>query len=245
MIRFSIERQEAVGDVLPARHARRRAPRPAAAAASRARGRPRREDRLDHARDQLRLVLAVGMEHHDDVGVVLERLEVARLLVAAVADLVRVPDEVERQLAGEPDRLVGGGVVDKDDLVDRVLRDRGERPLERRGGLAGRHHDDDFGWIVSHGAPRRRRCRRAAARTRPPRRRPRPGAARRGGDRGRAARRAPTGASRALAAAQRLVEVAGRRGACRRARRASRSRSGRRARARPARPRSPRARARR
>ena len=40
--------------------------------------------------------------------------------------------------------LVGGGVVDQDHLVDLVLGDLGEGPLQGRGGLPGRHHDDDL-----------------------------------------------------------------------------------------------------
>ena len=60
-------------------------------------------DRRDELGDDPRLVLAVGVQHHDHVRVALQRLEVARLLVAAVADVVRVPDDVERQLARQLD----------------------------------------------------------------------------------------------------------------------------------------------
>jgi hypothetical protein len=41
-----------------------------------------------------------------------QRLHVAGLLIPAVADLVGVPDDLDRQLAGELNGLVGRGVVD-------------------------------------------------------------------------------------------------------------------------------------
>ena len=138
-------RQPAVGHALPPRHAA--VDRPAGLEEARAEhdvGLPA-HDRLDEPRDDPRLVLAVGVQHHDHVGVALQRLEVARLLVAAVADVVGMPDEVQRQLARELDRVVGRGVVDEDDLVDPAARDPGHRRLERPGGVAGGHHDDDLG----------------------------------------------------------------------------------------------------
>ena len=64
------------------------------------------------------------MEHHDDIGIVLQGVQVAGLLVAPVAGLVRVPDELERQLARQLDRLVGGEVVHQDHLVDLIERNR-------------------------------------------------------------------------------------------------------------------------
>ena len=137
--------EEAVGRALPPRHAalaraagveEARAEHDVGAAG---------DDRLDELGDDPRLVLAVGVEHHDDVGVALERLEVARLLVAAVADVVRVPDDVQRQLARELDGVVGRGVVDEDDLVDPRLGDAVDGRLERLGGVARGHHDDHLG----------------------------------------------------------------------------------------------------
>lgn len=46
------------------------------------------DDRFDHAGDEPRFVLAVGVEHHDHISAALQRLEVAGLLVASVADLM-------------------------------------------------------------------------------------------------------------------------------------------------------------
>ena len=86
--------QDAVGDPLVERHARR----PGRARLGHARAEHQvglaAPDRLDQLRDQRRLVLAVGVQHHHDVRPALERLEVAGLLVAAVADVVGVPDHV-------------------------------------------------------------------------------------------------------------------------------------------------------
>ena len=97
-------RQESVADVLPARHAAGQRVAEEAAAEHevvRARG-----DRLDERRDARRVVLVVGVEHHDDVGAGLERRVVARLLVAAVAPVLGVDDDVEAELAGDVDGLV-------------------------------------------------------------------------------------------------------------------------------------------
>ena len=101
----------------------------------------------DERRDARRVVLVVGVEHHDDVGAGRERRVVARLLVAAVAPVLAVDDDVEAELPGDLDRLVARHVVDQDDLVDEVVRDVGVRPLERPGGVVGGHHDDErAGW---------------------------------------------------------------------------------------------------
>jgi len=43
--------------------------------------------------------LTVRVEHDDDVCAFLERVQVARLLVRAVSDVVWVPDHFDRQLA--------------------------------------------------------------------------------------------------------------------------------------------------
>ena len=70
------------------------------------------------------------MEHDDDVGAGRERRVVAGLLVAAVAEVLAVDDDVEPELPGDLDGLVAGHVVDEDDVVDQVVRDVGVRPLE-------------------------------------------------------------------------------------------------------------------
>ncbi len=120
------------------------------------------EDRLDQPRDQGRLVLAVRVQHDHDLGIALQGLQVARLLVPAVADVVRVPDQVDRQAARQLDRVVGRLVVHQDDLVHDLTRDRVDRPLERERRVAGRHHDDDLRLPLRGGrwrGPRRARGR--------------------------------------------------------------------------------------
>ena len=178
-------RQEPVGDVLPARHAGREGRAGDQQARAEDQVGPSLDDRRDHLRDQAGLVLAVRVEHHHDVRVVLEGLQVAGLLVAAVADLVRMPDDLDGQLARQLDRLVGGRVVDQDDLGDLVERDLGDGLAQRRGRLACRHHDDDLRRRreprrpcggrtqsfaraeIAHVAPQRRRFRRDGSRSRP------------------------------------------------------------------------------
>ena len=135
--------QEPVGHELPARHA----------AGERVAQEPRPEhevglageDRRDEVGDPGRVVLVVGVEHHDDVGAPLERPVVAGLLVAAVAQVLAVDDDLEAELAGDLDGLVLRHVVDEDHVVDEVVRDVGVRPLERLGRVVGGHDDDDLG----------------------------------------------------------------------------------------------------
>ena len=62
-------------------------------------------------------VLAVRMEHHHDVGVALQRIQVARLLRPAVADVVRMPDDADGQLLRKLACVVARAVVDEKDLV--------------------------------------------------------------------------------------------------------------------------------
>ena len=77
------------GDVPPERHAAR-----TGRAAENARGQravvQAARDHPDHRRQEPRRVLVVGMNHHDDVGAMIEREPVARLLVGAVAAVLRV-----------------------------------------------------------------------------------------------------------------------------------------------------------
>src|SRR5262249_40234013 len=58
--------------------------------------------------------------------------------------VVRMPDDVDRQPPGQLDGVVAGGVVDEQDLVDPLLRDRFDRVLERLRGVVRRHDDDDL-----------------------------------------------------------------------------------------------------
>src|SRR6202140_3503 len=68
----------------------------------------------DHARhggDQQRRVLIVGVEHDDDVGARREGLAVAGLLVASVAIIAVVLEDVQAKAAGKIHSLVGAGIV--------------------------------------------------------------------------------------------------------------------------------------
>ncbi len=85
------------------------------------------------------------MEHHDDIGVPLQRPVVGGLLVAAIAEVLAMDDDLQAEPPGDLDRLVAGHVVDEDDVVDQVVRDVRIRALERLRGVVGGHHDDDAG----------------------------------------------------------------------------------------------------
>ena len=126
-------RQEAVGDVLPGRHATRQ--RVAQEAAAEHEVAAPVDDRLDQRRDPRGVVLVVGVEHHDDVGAGLQRRVVARLLVAAVAPVLGMDDHVEAELAGDVDGLVLDTSSTRMIRSIEVVRDVGVGALERRAAL--------------------------------------------------------------------------------------------------------------
>ncbi len=72
----------------------------------------------------------------------LEGLEVAGLLIRPVTRVVGVPYHVQRQATGQLERVVARRVIDKDDLVDPVHRNRPDGPLERARRVHRRHHHD-------------------------------------------------------------------------------------------------------
>ena len=85
------------------------------------------------------------MEHDDDVGAFGQGGVVARLLVAAVATVLAVDDDLQAEVLGDVDRFVLRHVIDQDDVVDDVERDVGVGPLEGLGRVVGGHHDDHPG----------------------------------------------------------------------------------------------------
>src|ERR1700678_2393603 len=74
------------------------------------------QDGLYHLGDRLRVVLPVGVQHDDDVCTDAQSLEVASLLVAAVANVVREGDYADRQLRGDFQGGVDAVVVDEQHL---------------------------------------------------------------------------------------------------------------------------------
>ena len=139
------QRQNAVGDVAPARHAALERvaaedPRPQHA------GIQPRPDHRRHGRDQLGRVLIVGMHHDHDVRGFVEREPVRGLLVRAVAAVARVDLEPRvRQRARDGNRLVLAAVVDDHDQVHDALRHHlVVRPAQRARGVVRGHDDDDL-----------------------------------------------------------------------------------------------------
>ncbi len=101
---------------------------------------------------RLRRVLAVTVEHDHDVEPVLDGQAVAGLLVAAVAEVVRLADEGDGQvgdlLVAEPDQVgrVLAVVVADDDLFDVAadgLGDAVEHPSQGGRRVVGHHQDPD------------------------------------------------------------------------------------------------------
>ena len=100
-------------------------------------------ERVEQVGNDPRVVLVVGMDHHDDVGAPLERRPVARLLVCPVAPVARVDDDVDPETARDLDRPVPGRVVHEDDVVHEVLRDVVVRLLEGPLRVVSGHDDGD------------------------------------------------------------------------------------------------------
>src|SRR5690606_32083249 len=120
---------------------------------------PTLHDRLHHGRQELRGVLPVAVEEHDDVPPVLDGVPVAPLLVAAVAEVGRVSDDRERQVRGlliaEADQVgaVLAVIVADEHLVDlapHLLGDAVEHLRQGRRGVVRDHEDPD----LRHGTAR-------------------------------------------------------------------------------------------
>ena len=150
-------REHPVGVVLVARHAARER-----ALAEHARAERHVVDAGGHERgergDEPRLVLIVGVQHHDDVRARGERGGIAGLLVGAVARVGAVADRLQPEALGDGERRVVAGVVDEEHVIDDVVRDcaiaRLEGLLRAVGG-----HDDDCALTVDHAKGVRKTCR--------------------------------------------------------------------------------------
>jgi hypothetical protein len=85
------------------------------------------------------------VQHHHDVGAVLQRPPITRLLVAAVATVLVVDVDGDVELAGDRDGFVAAGVVDQDQLIRDPDGDVGDGALERVGRVVRGHGDNDLG----------------------------------------------------------------------------------------------------
>ena len=107
------------------------------------------------SRHERRVVLVVGVDHDHHVGAAAQRLEVARLLVAAVAAVLDVHDDFQAQPLGDIDRVVVADVVDQDDFVDHVHGQAAIGLLERARRVVRGHDHHDPGAVLHgrrHGA---------------------------------------------------------------------------------------------
>jgi hypothetical protein len=152
------QRQPAVGQVLDPRHAAGQRLPPRADAVAEYHVADVEVEHGQRRRQDPRVVLVVRVQHDDVVGTASERLPVAGLLVAAVAEVPRVDDDVDPQPAGDGDGVVAARVVDHHHLVEPPRGKLGDHPLESGGGVVGRHDDDRLagdaalgGGVVSHG----------------------------------------------------------------------------------------------
>ncbi len=141
----------AVGDVFPERHAAAQGLAAEDAAADHA-GVNVAGDERDEGGEQGRGVLIIRMHHDDHVGAGGEGGGVAGLLVAAVAEVALVHDDVGvLEGAGEGDGLVAAGVVHHDDAVHHAGgHDLVVGAAKGARGVVGGHDDDDAA-VVVHG----------------------------------------------------------------------------------------------
>ena len=104
-----------------------------------------------HGQDELRGVLVVGVNHDDDVGAELEGFCVAALLVAAVAAVHFMDDDVtDADALGYFHGVVGAFVVHEHDFVHDVHGYLAVGALEGECGAVGGEYDDYF-FTVEHG----------------------------------------------------------------------------------------------
>ncbi|MFO1415223.1 MAG: hypothetical protein U1F10_15230 [Burkholderiales bacterium] len=110
-------------------------------------------DQRGQRRDEPRLVLVVGVHHHDDIRAGAQRLAVAGLLVGAVARVDRVADRVEAEALGDGEGGVVARIVDQHHVVDHVAGNRAIARRQRALGTIGGHDDDDALSVDHDGFP--------------------------------------------------------------------------------------------
>ncbi len=141
------DREKAIRDVLDRRHAAGKHLFAAANARSEHDVDDVRLDEAGHVRHQRGVVLVVGVQHHDDLGVGLERQPVARFLVSAVSPIHGVTVHLDAEPARNVNRLVHARIVHENDVVACAARQPIERGLQRLGGVI-RGQDDADGKIL-------------------------------------------------------------------------------------------------
>ena len=97
---------------------------------------------MGEGRYQFGSVLIVRVNHDHNVGAPLQGSGVARLLVPAIAAVLRVDDGVQAETPGHLRGSIRGTVVHYDDFVDHV-RDLGRGAFESLLGVVCRHDDND------------------------------------------------------------------------------------------------------
>ena len=85
----------------------------------------------------------IGVQHDHDVGTLLERFEIAGLLIASVPAVLNVNDHGQPERARHLDRLVLAHVVDENNLGDLVPGNVGVGLFERLGRVVSGQDDDN------------------------------------------------------------------------------------------------------
>ena len=87
-----------------------------------------RFDEANHVWHKRTVVLIVRVQHHDDVGLRLQRQPVTCLLIAAVSAVFRVAMDTDSEFPRHFSGVVGARVVDENDVLARAAR----HPIEGR-----------------------------------------------------------------------------------------------------------------
>ena len=83
------------------------------------------------------------MQHDHHVRPATQRLRIAGLLIASVAEVRLVTEHRQPKPFRDIDRFVRAEIVNEKDLVDDVRRNVADSPLERPGGVISRKDDND------------------------------------------------------------------------------------------------------
>ncbi len=109
------------------------------------------DDHRDHRKEEARVVLVIGMQHGDDVGLACDRRPITRFLIRSIPAIFGMHDGCNPEVPGNLCRIIGAAVVHEDDLIHEVVGDSSVCRNERLRRIVGGHHDNDL-LSVEHGA---------------------------------------------------------------------------------------------
>ena len=101
-------------------------------------------DKTYGKRYHLRVVLVIGVNHHNDIGVSFKDGIVTSFLVGAVTPIFLVDEDVESEISCNFDGSVGAAIITDYYLVGSPRRYVTYRFFQSEFGVVGRHYNDNF-----------------------------------------------------------------------------------------------------